>query len=102
MTAQVIERYAHPQKQYTAMVGSMQLLPNGDRFVGLGSTRQVSQHTQDGEVVYHAEIADGDAQLSGTHRAFSSDKWVGRPDDGPDVYSYSWACGWGKTSMYAS
>ncbi|KAL8726061.1 MAG: hypothetical protein Q9166_006940 [cf. Caloplaca sp. 2 TL-2023] len=99
MTGQVVERYTHPRKEYAAMFGSVQFLPNGDRFVGWGSTRQISQHTQDGEVVYHAELGDNSAVI-GSLRAFKA-PWSARPLTDPDLYSYSWTCGW-KTTMYAS
>ncbi|KAL8951566.1 MAG: hypothetical protein Q9222_002476 [Ikaeria aurantiellina] len=105
MTAQVVERYLHPRGEYARIFGSVQILPNGDRFIGWGSTRQVSQHTRDGVMVYHAEMGDRDRpELIGSLRAFKSKEWVGRPRTrGPDLYSnYSWTCGRGGTKMYAS
>ncbi|KAL8966374.1 MAG: hypothetical protein Q9183_003401 [Haloplaca sp. 2 TL-2023] len=102
MTAQILERYTHPRGEYAAMFGSVQLLPNGHRFVGWGSTRQVSEYDSQGHLVYHAEMGD-EAQLIGSLRVYKSDLWKGVPANrGPDVYSYRWACEWERGYVYVS
>ena len=53
-TAQVIERYPHSDLNYGALFGSVQFLATGDRFIGWGGALDVSQHTQDNELVFHA------------------------------------------------
>lgn len=98
-TGQIVERYTQPGGKYAAMFGSVQFLDNGDRLIGWGSTREISQHTQDGGLVYHAEIGDG-ASLIGSLRIFKG-AWSARPLVGPNLYTYSWTCGW-NTTMYAS
>ncbi|KAL8709496.1 MAG: hypothetical protein Q9220_005738 [cf. Caloplaca sp. 1 TL-2023] len=103
MTARVVERYPHPRGELARIFGSVQILPNGDRFVGWGSTRHISQHTRGGKMVYHAQMGDNPDELIGSLRAFKSKDWVGRPRTrGPDVYSCSRSCRGERTSMYAS
>ena len=98
-TARIIERYPHPLGATAAMFGSVSPLPNGDRFIGWGSARDVSQHTRDGRLLYHAEIGDADA-LVGSFRAFKA-PWIGRPTTRPSVYIYAWSCRW-RSAVYVS
>lgn len=99
MTAQVVERYARPEGMFAALFGSVQFLSNGDRFIGLGGQRGISQYTQTNELVYNAEVADA-ARPTFSYRAFKS-PWTGYPTTEPDVFSYSCNCIW-NTTMYAS
>ena len=98
-TAQVLERYLLPQPQHAAAFGSVQFLDNGDRFVGWGTSRHITQHARDGRLVYHAEIADARATI-GSFRAFKA-PWSSKPQTRPDLYGYAWTCGWPST-LYAS
>lgn len=98
-TARIVERYPHPRGAIAAMFGSLTLLPDGDRFIGWGSARDMSQHTRDGHTIFHAEIGDEDT-LVGSLRAFKA-SWVGRPATQPAVYAYAWGCSW-KTAVYVS
>lgn len=99
MTAEVVERYIQPHDKYAAMFGSVQFLENGDRFIGWGSTREISQHNQDGEIVYQAAVGDERSAI-GSLRAFKG-VWSATPLTDPDLYVYSWTCDW-NTTMYAS
>lgn len=81
------------------MFGSLSVQPNGDRFIGWGSARDISQHKDDGSMVFYAEIGDDDV-LVGSLRAFKA-PWVGRPLDEPAVYGYARGCGW-RTVVYVS
>ncbi|KAK3172582.1 hypothetical protein OEA41_005906 [Lepraria neglecta] len=98
-TGQVVERYVQPDGMFGALFGSVQFLPNGDRFIGWGGQRSISQYTQNNELVFHAELADA-ATPTFSYRAFIG-SWVGLPTTNPDVFSYSWTCTW-QTTMYAS
>ncbi|KAL9613650.1 MAG: hypothetical protein Q9167_001826 [Letrouitia subvulpina] len=98
-TARVVERYPHPKGAFAAMFGSVDFLPNGDRFIGWGSLNEVSQHTQSGVIVYHAEIEPKNT-LVGSFRAFKRE-WQARPIWGISVYAYSWVCGW-RSALYVS
>lgn len=99
MTGQVIERYTQPEGMYGPLFGSVQFLPNGDRFIGWGAQRGFSQYTQNNELVFHAEIAN-EALPTWSYRTFKG-PWSARPTTQPDLYTYSWNCYW-NTSMYAS
>ena len=98
-TAQVIERYPHPGGSYAAMFGSLDLLPSGDRFIGWGSFKEATQFTRSGELVYHVQIG-GKASMVGSLRVFKR-QWSARPYWKPEVFSYSWVCGW-QSAIYAS
>jgi len=97
--ARIIERYPHPLGLTAAMFGSLSLLPNGDRFIGWGSGRDMSQHTRSGRLIFHAEIGTADT-LIGSFRAFKA-PWIGRPSTRPDVYAYAWGCQW-RSAVYVS
>ena len=88
-TAQVIERYPHPDLKHGALFGSVQFLATGDRFIGWGGALYVSQHTQDNELVFHAQIAEG-SELVGSFCTFKG-LWHAKPLIKPDLHSYSWA-----------
>ena len=98
-TAQVVERYPHPGGAYAAMFGSIDLLPNGDRFIGWGSVKEATQFTRSGELNYHVQIGE-EASMIGSMRTFKR-SWSARPYWGPDVFAYSWVCGW-PSVVYAS
>ncbi len=98
-TAQVVERYPHPGGTYAAMFGSIDLLPNGDRFIGWGSLKDATQYTRSGELIYHAQIGEK-ASMVGSLRTFKR-PWSATPHWGPDVFAYSWVCGW-PSVLYAS
>lgn len=97
--AHIIERYPHPRGITAAMFGSVSLSPNGDRFVGWGSARGMSQFNPSGHLVYDAEFGNDNA-LIGSYRAFKA-PWVGRPNTKPDVYAYAWGCKW-RSVVYVS
>ena len=98
-TGQVVERYVQPEGMFGVLFGSVQFLPNGDRFIGWGGQRSISQYTQNNELLFHAELADA-ATPTFSYRAYIG-SWVGLPMTKPDVFSYSWTCTW-QTTMYAS
>lgn len=81
------------------MFGSVQLLEDGDRFIGWGSTKEISQHRRDGELVYHAELGH-ESSMIGSMRIFRG-AWKATPLTDPDLFTYSWICGW-DTVMYVS
>ena len=98
-TASLVEHYPHPSGKLTAMFGSLSLLPNGDRFIGWGSGRDISQHHRSGRLLYHAEVGD-QASLIGPYRVYKA-PWIARPIDRPAVYAYAWGCAW-STAVYTS
>lgn len=63
--------------------GSVQVLSNGNVFVGWGSNPKVSEHKLDGSIVFQATIGDGD---KASYRAFKS-SFEGLPQQKPAVVS---------------
>ena len=98
-TAQIIEHIPHPSGSTAAMFGSFSLLPNGNRFIGWGSTRDLSQHSASGQLLFHAEIGDENTAV-GSSRSFKG-PWQGSPERPPDVYVYAWGCMW-PNAVYVS
>ena len=80
MSATLVREYTHPQKLIATSQGNVQVLPNGNVFVGWGSSPFFSEYTEDGELLFDAEFP-GSAQ---SYRAFRF-PWKGDPDDDPAV-----------------
>jgi hypothetical protein len=79
MTVALVRKYAHPDKQQATHQGSMQVLPNGNVFIGWGSQPVFSEFSNDGKLLFDATFADGH-----NYRAFRF-PWSGHPDDDPAV-----------------
>jgi Arylsulfotransferase (ASST) len=79
-TAAVDRKYAHPDGRVAAVMGSMQVLPNGNAFVGWGSDPLFSEFGGDGELLFHASFPPE----VDSYRAFRF-SWSGHPDDDPAV-----------------
>jgi len=96
MRASLVRDYFAPDGMPIADTqGNVQVLPDGNVFVGWGSEPFFSEFTKDGELLYHA----GFAPWGESYRAFRL-PWSGRPDEGPTV---SIGAGRGKKmTLYAS
>jgi len=80
MTATLVREYTHPNKVLAATQGSMQVLPNGNVFVGWGSEPVLSEFGPGGELLFDANFpVEGES-----YRAFRF-PWSGRPQDEPAV-----------------
>jgi len=95
MSATLLREYTSPEELLATSQGNMQVLPNGNVFVGWGSQPFVSEFSRDGEVLLNARFPpDGES-----YRAFRV-PWSGHPterpamavEQGPD----------GKVTLYAS
>jgi hypothetical protein len=64
--------------------GSMQLLDNGNVFMGWGSESYISEHAADGTLVMQGQF--GAENVSMSYRAFKAD-WVGAPDSTPALWA---------------
>nr|MBA2712983.1 ArsR family transcriptional regulator [Rubrobacteraceae bacterium] len=60
--------------------GNMQMLPNGNAFVGWGTEPFTSEYSKDGELIFDVQFS-GETQ---SYRAFRL-PWSGRPDEDPAV-----------------
>jgi len=80
MTAEVVREYIHPDRFIAVSQGNMQILPNGNVFIGWGSAPVFSEFTPDGELVFDGRFPAG----GNSYRAYRF-PWVGQPVDPPDV-----------------
>jgi len=80
MTATLAREYGHPDRRVAAVMGSMQVLPNGNAFLGWGSDPLFSEFGEGGELLFSA----GFAPEVDSYRAFRF-PWSGQPDDDPAV-----------------
>ena len=79
MTATVVAQYLPPRFRQAATQGNVQVLPNGNVFVGWGQTPFYSEYTASGTLL------DDDTFTKGSsYRAFL-EPWVGRPATPPDA-----------------
>jgi hypothetical protein len=100
-TAELVHGY-YPPKGYKLLSksqGSTQVLPGGNVLVNWGSEGAVTEYTEDGEVVFHAEMDTG-ALNDGVenYRAFRFE-WTGLPSEEPAVVALEGEEG---TSVYVS
>jgi hypothetical protein len=100
-TAELVHAY-YPPEGYTLLSksqGSTQVLPGGNVLVNWGSEGAVTEYTEDGEVVFHAEMDTG-ALNDGVenYRAFRFE-WTGLPSEEPAVVALEGDEG---TSVYVS
>ena len=78
MRAALVREYTHPEKQYADAAGNMQVLPNGDVFVGWGRALDISEFSKDGKLIF-------DLRVSPEHRSYRAFRfeWRGQPSDQP-------------------
>ena len=79
MTAMLADEYVHP-KILSGSQGSVQLLANGNVFVGFGEAPHVSEFKRSGELLFDA-ILGSDYE---SYRAFRM-PWTGRPAQAPAI-----------------
>jgi len=56
MTASLVREYTHPDKQYADAAGNLQILPNGNVFVGWGRALAISEFSKDGKLLFDAKL----------------------------------------------
>ncbi len=95
MTATLVREYIHPTEILSVSQGNMQILPNGNVFIGWGSAPVFTEFTPDGEVVFNGRFPRGGT----SYRAYRS-AWVGMPEAPPDVAVEQGEDG--GTTVYAS
>jgi hypothetical protein len=96
MAATLARKYAQPDGRVAATQGNMQVLQNGNVFVGWGSEPVFSEFGADGELLFNAYLPP---EIE-SYRAFRF-PWVGRPDDDPAVAAEP-GPGDGEVTLYAS
>jgi hypothetical protein len=96
MRATLRRQYVHPVISLLAgAMGSAQVLPSGDMFVGWGTEPYFSQFSEDGRLLLDGRLPGGDP----SYRAFSY-AWSGRPAEPPAVAARARASG--GATVYAS
>jgi hypothetical protein len=78
MEATLVRAYTHPEGLVSTSQGNMQVLPEGNVFIGWGSEPVVSEFSREGELVFDASFPPE----CESYRAFRS-PWKGRPTDVP-------------------
>jgi hypothetical protein len=84
MKATLVREYTHPNKLLSVTQGDVQVLPNGNVFIGWGSSPVVSEFSQDGSIQFDAEFPTE----SETYRAFRF-PWKGYPKYAPAIAAES-------------
>jgi hypothetical protein len=80
MNATLVREFTLPNEPLSTSQGNVQVLPDGNVFVGWGSQPFFSEYTHDGELLFDAGLL-GSAQ---SYRAFRL-PWSGDPGDDPAV-----------------
>jgi arylsulfotransferase ASST len=95
MTATLVREYTHPEKPLSTSQGNLQVLPNGNVFIGWGTEPYSSEYSKEGELLFDLQFS-GETQ---SYRAFRQE-WSGRPAEVPAVAAEK---GKGdKVNVYAS
>jgi hypothetical protein len=80
MSATLVGEYTHPARILAATQGNVQVLPNGNVFVGWGSEPFLSEFARDGELLFDAAFP---TEVE-SYRAFRF-PWKGEPRERPTV-----------------
>ena len=80
MTVTLAREYANPRGRVAAVMGNVQVLPNGHAFIGWGSDPIFSEFGTDGELLFSAVFPP----KVNSYRAFRF-PWSGQTDDDPAV-----------------
>jgi len=82
MTAVLMREYTHPDRQFAHAAGNMQVLPNGNVFIGWGRALVFSEFRKDGELLFSASFPPSFSPKDGSYRAFRF-PWNGHLSDQP-------------------
>jgi Arylsulfotransferase (ASST) len=96
MMATLAREYGESEGNVAAVMGSMQVLPNGNAFLGWGSEPHFSEFGEDGELLFSAAFPPE----PNSYRAFRF-PWSGQPVDDPAVAAEPGPAD-GELTVYAS
>ena len=82
MRATLVREYTHPEKQFAHAAGNMQVLPNGNVFIGWGRALVFSEFSKAGDLLFSASFPPSFSLVDGTYRAFRF-PWSGQPSGDP-------------------
>ncbi len=80
MTATLLQSYEHSPPVLAGSQGNMQLLANGNAFIGWGSAPNFSEHDRDGRQIFSAHFP----RPTQSYRAFRF-PWSSKPSAPPDL-----------------
>lgn len=80
MQASFVQEYLPKPNMLVTSQGSVEVMPNGNVFVGWGSEPYYSEYAADGTLLYDARLP----KKSHSYRAFRAD-WTGRPTKPPAI-----------------
>ncbi len=94
-TDTVVSEYEHQGSLLSGSQGSVQMLPNGDVFVGWGSAPYFSEFSAGGQLLF-------DAHMHGTYQSYRTYRfpWTGTPPGPPAIAAAASTAG--PVSVYAS
>jgi hypothetical protein len=78
MKASLVREYTHPDTQYADASGNVQILPNGNVFIGWGRALHFSEFSHDGNLLFDGKVPAGNR----SYRYFRF-PWSGHPTDRP-------------------
>ena len=95
-TDTLLAQYEHPGALSSGSQGSMQLLENGDVFIGWGSEPYFSEFSAGGQLLF-------DAHMRGSYQSYRAYRfpWTGTPTEAPAIAAVAQAAG-GPVTVYAS
>jgi hypothetical protein len=93
-TVSVLAKYQHPNKVSAAYMGNLQLLPDGNVFLGWGEQPYLSEYSKSGKLLLDGVFPGPDLSYRATLR-----QWVGLPSYPPRGAARSTP---GGTAVYAS
>lgn len=79
-TATLVREYLHPTGVLSVSQGNMQVLPNGNVFIGWGSAPVFSEFDAEGNLIFNGRFPTG----ANSYRAYRF-SWVGTPSAPPDI-----------------
>ncbi len=85
MRATLVREYTHPDELLATSQGNMQVLPNGNVFIGWGSEPFFSEFSSDGEPLFDARFFSDTKE---SYRAFRF-PWSGHPSENPAIAAAS-------------
>jgi len=95
-TDTLLSQYEHPGALSSGSQGNVQLLENGDLFVGWGSEPYLSEFSAGGQLLF-------DAHMRGSYQSYRAYRfpWTGAPSEAPAIAAAAPSAG-GAVTVYAS
>jgi hypothetical protein len=80
MSASLVREFTHPEEQHADAAGNLQMLPNGNAFVGWGRALAISEFSHNGDLIFDATLPPRNR----SYRAFRF-PWSANGSDRPAV-----------------